>query len=209
MTSFKHPTSKELSHDYLWRSTYNLPERGMIGVFNRSYYEEVLVTRVHPEIILNQRLPGIKSVEDIDKGFWKERYRQINAYKRRLHMNGIKVLKFFLNVSKEEQGRRFLKRIRRPDKNWKLSPFDMKEREYWDDYQQAYAKCISKTATQNAPWYIVPADNKWFTRAVISEIIATTLKNMNPQYPPVHQETLDYLAEAKSQLEKELGLDKG
>jgi PPK2 family polyphosphate:nucleotide phosphotransferase len=202
--SFKHPSDKELSQDYLWRSTVELPPRGMIGVFNRSYYEEVLIARVHPEIVLKQNLPGIEKTEAISEAFWEERYRQINAYEQRLRSNGVIVIKFFLHLSKKEQAKRFLKRIRREDKNWKFSPYDMQERAFWDDYQSAYERCIQRTATVAAPWYVVPADHKWYTRAVVSTVIAETIQKLNPTYPSLDEVMIDQLAVARKQLENEL-----
>jgi len=205
--SFKHPNDLELSHDYLWRSTRDLPERGMIGIFNRSYYEEVLVARVHPQIVLKQNLPGINSEKDIKASFWKERYQQINNYEKRLTTNGIKVIKIFLHLSKNEQAKRFLKRIKRQDKNWKFSESDMLERAYWDDYQSAYEVCIKETANKTNPWYVVPADHKWYTRAVVSQIIADEISSLNPKYPTIDEKALSRLNQSCEQLESELSLE--
>jgi PPK2 family polyphosphate:nucleotide phosphotransferase len=204
--SFKHPSPLELNHDYLWRSTRDLPERGMIGIFNRSYYEEVLVAKVHPEIVLNQNLPDINAVTDISPSFWDERYSQIRNYEQRLHTNGIKVVKFFLHLSKNEQAKRFLKRIKKEDKNWKFSEADMKERAYWDDYQNAYERCIQETSNKHAPWYVIPADHKWFMRAAVSQIIVDEITSLSPKYPQIDNETKSRLAKAREQLELELGL---
>ncbi len=198
--SFKQPSSDELDHDYLWRSMRVLPSRGRIGIFNRSYYEEVLIVRVHPEILRFQQLPD--RMRD-DKNIWKKRYEQIRNFEEYLAENGVHVLKFFLNVSKEEQKKRFLKRINTPEKNWKFSATDAKERAFWDDYMQAYEDAIEATSTKNAPWHIVPADNKWFTRVVVSEIIAQKLESLDMQYPVLNEEHLKQLAEAKKILESE------
>lgn len=199
VTSFKQPSAEELDHDYLWRAVRHLPERGRIGIFNRSYYEEVLVARVHPEILQNQKLPpDIKKDEKI----WEKRFRQIRHFEDYLAENGIYVLKFFLNVSKQEQKKRFLDRIKETDKHWKFSASDVKERRHWDDYQKAYAEAIENTGTKNAPWYIVPADKKWFTRIAVSEIIIKKLKSLDLHYPKVSKEHRESLLEAKKLLEK-------
>jgi PPK2 family polyphosphate:nucleotide phosphotransferase len=200
VTSFKQPSAEELDHDYLWRSMKELPERGRIGIFNRSYYEEVLVARVHPEILQNQKLPpDIKNDENI----WQKRFRQIRNFEDYLVENGIYVLKFFLNVSKEEQKQRFLDRIAEADKHWKFSASDVKERGFWDDYQMAYSEAIENTSTKNAPWYIVPADKKWFTRIAVSEIIIEKLESLDLHYPKVSEEHCKNLLEAKKLLEAE------
>ncbi|MBE2293620.1 MAG: polyphosphate kinase 2 family protein [Phycisphaerales bacterium] len=187
--SFKSPSAEELDHGYLWRTNKVMPERGRIGIFNRSYYEEVLVLRVHPELLDHQKIPS-----EARKDIWEHRYQQINNMEQYLVENGIVVLKFFLNVSKEEQKNRFLERIDRPEKNWKFSTADAKERAFWDDYQQAYEDCLNHTSTEWAPWFVVPADHKWFTRLTVSEIIVRTLKRLNLRYPEVsaarHQELL-------------------
>ncbi len=198
--SFKQPSLEELDHDYLWRSMRVLPSRGRIGIFNRSYYEEVLVVRVHPEILRFQQLPD--KMRD-DKNIWKKRYEQIRNFEEYLAENGVSVLKFFLNVSKDEQKKRFLKRINTPEKNWKFSASDAKERAFWDDYMQAYEDAIEATSTKAAPWHIVPADNKWFTRVVVSEIIAQKLESLDMKYPVLNEEHLKQLAEAKKILESE------
>lgn len=204
--SFKHPNSLELNHDYLWRSTRDLPERGMIGIFNRSYYEEVLIAKVHPEIVLHQKLPNIIAINDITPAFWEERYAQIRNYEKRLHTNGIKVIKFFLHISKEEQAKRFLKRIKREDKNWKFSDADMKERAFWGDYQSAYEQCIKQTASDQAPWNVIPSNHKWFARALVSQIIVDEINALSPQYPNLNEESQSRLKHTQEQLERELGL---
>ena len=199
--SFKKPSANELEHDFLWRTYRAMPERGRIGIFNRSYYEEVLVTRVHPEYIIGQRIPGINAVEDIDDTFWESRYRSINEMERHLQHNGTVILKFFLNVSKEEQRNRFLKRINRPDKNWKFTISDLEERKYWDAYQQAFEQAIHHTSTDYAPWHIIPADHKWFMRAAVSEIIVDKLQSLNLRYPQVTQKQKENLLKAKEVFE--------
>jgi PPK2 family polyphosphate:nucleotide phosphotransferase len=177
--SFKTPSSEELDHDYLWRCSKAVPERGRIGIFNRSYYEEVLIVRVHPEFLERQRLPdGI-----VGKHIWKSRYDDMRGFERYLGRNGTKVVKFFLHVSKKEQKRRFLERIDDPSKNWKFSTADAHEREHWDEYMDAYEQMIRHTATEDAPWYVVPADNKWFTRVVIAAAIVDTLDSLDLRYP--------------------------
>lgn len=200
VTSFKQPSSEELDHDYLWRSMKALPQRGRIGIFNRSHYEEVLIVRVHPEILQFQQLPDKMRA---DKNIWKKRFEQIRNFEEYLTENGIHVLKFFLNVSKEEQKKRFLKRINTPEKNWKFSATDAKERLLWDDYMRAYQDAIEATSTKNAPWYIVPADNKWFTRVAVSEIIAQKLESLDIKYPVLSEENRKQLLEAKKILESE------
>ena len=200
VTSFKQPSSEELDHDYLWRSMKETPERGRIGIFNRSYYEEVLVVRVHSEILQFQQLP--KKIKD-DKDIWKERFEQIRNFETYLAENGIHVLKFFLNVSKKEQKERFLERINRPEKNWKFSAADAKERGFWDDYMKAYEDALQHTSTKNAPWFIVPADHKWFTRVVVSNIIINKMESLNLEYPKVSEAHLKSLSEAKEMLENE------
>ena len=200
VTSFKQPSSEELDHDYLWRSMRKLPPRGQIGIFNRSYYEEVLVVRVHPEILQMQQLPEKMKK---DKNIWKERFEQIRNFETYLADNGIHVLKFFLNVSKEEQKERFLERINRPEKNWKFSAADAKERGFWDDYMKAYQDAMQHTSTKDAPWYVVPADHKWFTRVVVSTVIVNKMESLNLQYPQLNEAHLKGLEEAKALLEGE------
>ena len=181
--SFKTPSNEELNHDYLWRSNKSIPERGKIGIFNRSYYEEVLVVRVHPEFLNSQRLPA----RLVTKQIWAERYEDINSYERYLVRNGVVIRKFFLHVSKKEQKRRFLERLEDWRKNWKFSMADVKERSFWKDYQQAYETMIQKTASPYAPWYVVPADNKWFTRLVVSSAIIDALSNLDLAFPVVNK----------------------
>ena len=198
--SFKAPSAEELDHDYLWRSMKCLPERGRIGIFNRSYYEEILVVRVHPELLDHQKIPTLAR-----ENIWKHRYEQINAFEKYLFENGVIVLKFFLNVSRDEQKKRFLERIDRPEKNWKFSTADVKERGFWEDYQQAYEDCLNHTSTEWAPWFIVPADAKWFTRLTVSEIIVRALKRLNLRYPEVSEERRRELQEIRKLLEAESG----
>ncbi|MFA5011544.1 MAG: polyphosphate kinase 2 family protein [Ignavibacteria bacterium] len=197
--SFKAPSQQELDHDYMWRCMKCVPEKGRIGIFNRSYYEEVLVVKVHPELLKYQNLRE----KDFNNGFWNKRYEDINNLEKYLVNNGIVILKFFLNVSKNEQKKRFLERINKENKNWKFSASDVKERLHWDDYRKAYEKMFSKTSTEYAPWYIIPADKKWFTRAAVSEIIVNTLKNLNLEYPKVSEEHKSELQRIKIELEKE------
>ncbi len=199
--SFKQPSAEERKHDYLWRHSKALPEGGRIGVHNRSHYENVLVTRVHPEYILKENLPGINSEKDIDKKFWKDRFESIRHFEKHLVQNGTVIIKFFLHISKKEQKERFLKRINDPSKNWKFSAADIKEREHWDDYMEAYEEAISETSTDEAPWYVIPADKKWFTRIAISSIIVDTLKSLDLKYPVLPDEEASKLQEAKAQLE--------
>lgn len=198
--SFKAPSSEELDHDYLWRNMKALPERGRIGIFNRSYYEEVLVVRVHPEILNGQRIP--KEEKDV-KGIWKKRFEDINNFERYLTRNGIVILKFFLNVSKKEQKERFLERIDTPEKNWKFAAADVKERGHWDEYMNAYEEMFNNTSTEWAPWYIIPADHKWFTRAAVADVIVAKLKSLDLKYPVVSDERKQELLKAKAMLESE------
>ena len=177
--SFKQPSAEELEHDFLWRTTVRLPERGRIGIFNRSYYEEVLVVRVHPEILHSEGLPD----ELIDANIWQERYRSIVDLEKHLYRNGTRIIKFFLHLSKEEQRKRLLARIDNPEKNWKLSLADVEERKFWNDYRQAYEECLSSTSTKEAPWYIVPADDKENARVIVSQIILETLDELGLSYP--------------------------
>ncbi len=200
VTSFKQPSSEELDHDYLWRSMKQIPERGRIGIFNRSYYEEVLVVRVHPEILQFQQMPD--KLEK-DKNIWKKRFEQIRNFENYLTENGIHILKFFLNVSKDEQKKRFLKRINTPEKNWKFSAADVKERGFWDDYMQAYEDALQNTSAKNAPWFVVPADNKWFTRVAVSEIVIKKMESLDLKYPTVSEAHMQNLLEAKRLLEGE------
>jgi PPK2 family polyphosphate:nucleotide phosphotransferase len=197
--SFKVPSVEELNHDYLWRYARALPERGAIGIFNRSHYEEVLVVRVHPENLERQRLPSIQR----GKSVWQRRFREINEWERYLVDNGIHIVKVFLNVSKEEQRRRFLERIKEMRKNWKFSAADVLERRHWDEYQQAYSDVLSNTSTKWAPWYVVPADDKWFTRLATASLVVDALMRIDPQYPEVGPAERDLLAKAKAELEAE------
>jgi PPK2 family polyphosphate:nucleotide phosphotransferase len=179
--SFKAPSQEELDHDYLWRSVRALPERGRIGIHNRSHYEEVLVTRVHPEILLRERVPHLKA----DPALWKQRFREINHFERYLVDNGIAVVKLFLHVSKEEQRKRFLERLEKPDKFWKFQPGDLAERDHWSAYQEAYTEVLRHTSSAWAPWYVVPADHKWFTRLAVADILCDTLADLDLEYPKV------------------------
>jgi PPK2 family polyphosphate:nucleotide phosphotransferase len=200
VTSFKTPSANELDHDFLWRSMVRIPERGRIGIFNRSYYEEVLIVRVHPEILERQPLPDyIKR----DKKIWQKRYADIRNFETYLANNGIHVVKFFLHVSKEEQKNRFLARIDAPEKNWKFSAQDIEERAHWDDYQKAYEKALESTSTDASPWYVIPADHKWFTRVAVSKIICKKLQSLKMNYPKLSDEQLSGLQEAKMRLESE------
>jgi PPK2 family polyphosphate:nucleotide phosphotransferase len=197
--SFKKPSTEELDHNFLWRYMRRLPERGRIGIFNRSYYEDVLVVRVHPELLASHRLPGKPG----GKKFWHHRYEDINAFEHHLARTGTVILKFFLNVSREEQKQRFLARLSRPDKHWKFSAADLAERDYWDDYMRAYQRCLSATSTDWAPWYIVPADHKWVTRTVVADVITTTLRSLGLKYPEVTAEQHAVLEEARQRLAAE------
>jgi PPK2 family polyphosphate:nucleotide phosphotransferase len=201
--AFKKPSDEELDHDYLWRTYKCFPERGRIGIFNRSYYEEVLIVKVHPGILLKQKLPAIKRLSKVNKVFWEKRYRQINDLEQHLVENGTIVLKFFLNVSKEEQKKRFLKRINNPDKNWKFTMGDVEERQYWDKYQQAFEDVLNYTSTEYAPWYIIPADKKWYMRTVVGDIIVHTLESLPLKYPAVSKTKLKEIQKAKEILENE------
>lgn len=201
--SFKAPNSTELDHGYFWRHQLALPARGEIAIHNRSHYENVLVTRVHPEWILNENIPGIESVKKIDDKFWEKRFKQIRRFEKNLAENGTVILKFFLNVSKKEQKKRFLERIDDQHKNWKFSLSDLKERAFWDDYQKAYEKAISATSTDYAPWFIVPADDKWFTRLVIAAIITRQFHKLKLHYPEVNSSQLEQLKTAKLELMSE------
>ena len=201
--SFKQPGSEDYEHDFLWRHYKALPERGRIGIHNRSHYENVLVTKIHPELVLNENLPGITSVKHLDKKFWDQRYESIRDFEKHITANGTVIIKFFLHLSKAEQKKRFLKRIADPEKNWKFAASDLQERERWDDYMKAYEKAIAETSTNNSPWYIVPADKKWFTRIAISTIILQTLKSLKLEYPSLPKEEMEKLEESMIALEKE------
>jgi PPK2 family polyphosphate:nucleotide phosphotransferase len=195
---FKAPSAEDLDHDYLWRCMKHLPERGRIGIFNRSYYEETLVVRVHPEFLARQKLPPKLVTKDI----WKDRFQDIRSFERYLARNGFAIRKFFLHVSKKEQKNRFLERVENPSKNWKFSASDMEERKFWDPYLEAYEDMICNTATDHAPWYVVPADNKWFTRVVVAAAIIDTLASLNLSYPKLGQEKLKELAAVRQALMK-------
>jgi PPK2 family polyphosphate:nucleotide phosphotransferase len=197
--SFKSPSAEELNHDFLWRSTKNLPERGRIGIFNRSYYEETLVVRVHKEFLNKQKLPP----KLVTKNIWKERFEDISNFERYLGHNGIIVRKFFLNVSKEEQKDRFLKRLDEPKKNWKFSAADIRERQCWPQYMDAYEDTIRHTASAHAPWYVVPADHKWFTRLVVASVIVETLDSLKLKFPEVAPEVRKEFTAARAALDKE------
>jgi PPK2 family polyphosphate:nucleotide phosphotransferase len=199
VSSFKVPSTEELDHDYLWRYAQRLPARGDIAIFNRSHYEEVLVVRVHPEVLERQRLPE----HPRGAGIWERRYREINDWERYLTDNGFKVVKVFLNLSKEEQRTRFLKRIDLPEKNWKFSAADVRERRRWEDYQEAFSEMLSATSTRWAPWYVVPADRKWFARICAAAVLAHTLMEIDPQYPTVSEQTRRELLIARQELLKE------
>jgi len=195
--SFKQPSAEELDHDYLWRCHKVVPERGKIGIFNRSYYEEVLVVRVHPELLKNEKLPPSLVTKDI----WKERFQDIHSFERYLTRNGIVVRKFYLNLSKKEQKKRFLERLDHPDKNWKFSASDVHERAYWKDYMKAYEDMIINTASKHAPWHVIPADQKWFTRAAVAAVIVETLEDLKLEYPKVDPATRKELQAARALLE--------
>jgi PPK2 family polyphosphate:nucleotide phosphotransferase len=198
VSSFKQPSTEELNHDFLWRTTRRLPERGKIGIFNRSYYEEVLVVRVHQEYLQKQHLPP----ELVTKKIWKERFKDIRNFEEYLTRNGVVIRKFFLHLSKEEQKKRFLARLDEPEKNWKFSEADVHERKYWDDYMNAYEDMIRHTSTREAPWYVVPADHKWFTHIAVSSAIIQTLEEMNLQFPKIDKTHRQQLEEAKQMLLK-------
>jgi len=198
VTSFKAPSATELQHDFLWRTTQHLPERGHIGIFNRSYYEEVLVVRVHPEVLEAEKLPPPL----VTKNVWEERFEDIRCFEQHMARNGTVIRKFFLHLSKKEQKRRFLARLDTPEKNWKFSPADVHERECWDDYQKAYEDMICNTATKDAPWYVIPADNKWFTHLTVAAAVVETLKELDLSYPKVDAAKLKELAAARQTLLK-------
>ncbi len=196
VSSFKQPSEEELDHDYLWRCTNRLPERGRIGIFNRSYYEETLIVRVHPEILAAQKIPtGL-----VGKKIWKERFEDINGFERYLARQGYVILKFFLNVSRKEQKRRFLSRLDEPDKNWKFSMADVRERAFWKDYMNAYQEMIAATATEHAPWHVVPADNKWFTRLAVAATIVRAVERLDLRFPEIDEKKRRELAEARKAL---------
>jgi PPK2 family polyphosphate:nucleotide phosphotransferase len=194
--SFKHPSAEEQDHNFLWRYAKALPERGRIGIFNRSYFEEILVVKVHPELVKAEHIPGAK----INDKFWQARYDDINAFERHLSRNGTVILKFFLNVSKDEQRKRFLARLEDPTKHWKFSDSDLAERAYWDDYMRAYEECLSATSTEWAPWHVIPADHKWVSRGLVAAIVARTIRGLDVQYPEVTEEKKRKIEEAKRRL---------
>ena len=197
--SFKHPSAAELEHDFLWRTTRDLPERGRIGIFNRSYYEEVLIVRVHPEILQSEGLPD--ATRD-DKTLWHDRYRSIRDLEKHLHSNGTRIVKFFLHLSEEEQRKRFLARIDEPEKNWKFSLADIEERKFWKQYMEAYEECLSATSTGESPWYVVPADDKENTRLIVSQIILDTFEGLNMAYPKTSEERRHELLAIRQKLER-------
>lgn len=201
--SFKQPSSQEYDHDFLWRHYHALPEKGRIGIHNRSHYENVLICKVHPELILKEGVRNYTSVESLDNEFWENRYQSIVDFEKHLHLNGTVIIKFYLNLSKKEQKERFLERIDDPLKNWKFSSFDVEERGHWDEYMKVYEEAISSTATENAPWYVVPADKKWFTRIAISKIIVDTLKSLDLQLPELSEDEKAKLDECRKQLQSE------
>ncbi len=197
--SFKHPSAAELQHDFLWRTTRDLPERGRIGIFNRSYYEEVLIARVHPEIL---RSEGIPDAPHDDQTIWRDRYRSIVNLEKHLHANGTRIIKFYLHLSKDEQRKRFLQRIDEPEKNWKFSLADIEERKFWKYYMKAYEECLSVTSTSDVPWYVVPADDKESTRLIVSQIVLDTLEGLNMTYPKTSAERHQELLSIRKQLEE-------
>lgn len=203
VNSFKTPSKEELDHDYIWRHYKALPGRGEIGIFNRSHYENVLVTRVHPEYILGENLPGIERVEDITPAFWEKRFKQINRFEKNIAQNGTLVLKFFLHVSKKEQKKRFLERIDNPTKNWKFSSADVNERGYWSRYMEAYEEMLSATSKDHAPWFVLPADDKWFTRLCMAAIIAKEFNTLDPTYPELDEKQRADLLVMREKLMKE------
>jgi PPK2 family polyphosphate:nucleotide phosphotransferase len=197
--SYKTPSAEELDHDFLWRTSRSLPERGKIGIFNRSYYEEVLVVRVHPELLAREKVPASLLSNDV----WKKRFEDINAFEHYLTRNGILVLKFFLHISKKEQKKRFLERLEDPDKNWKFSISDALERRHWENYMEAYEEMIQNTSTRHAPWYVVPADHKWFARLVVAEATISALENLNLAFPKMDSAKRKELKNARAALERE------
>ena len=199
VTSFKHPSAEELDHTFLWRCMKRLPERGRIGIFNRSYYEEVLIVRVHPRLLSAQRIPGIEPCEKT----WRDRFDDINAFERHLARNGTAIVKFFLNVSREEQRQRFLDRINEPDKHWKFSASDIAERGHWDAYMEAYEAAIGETSTEHAPWYVIPADKKWVSRAAVGAVLAGTIRRLGLEWPPVGEAKREQIEAARRTLDAE------
>jgi PPK2 family polyphosphate:nucleotide phosphotransferase len=198
--SFKHPSAEELDHNFLWRCSKALPERGRIGIFNRSYYEEVLIVKVHPELVAAQRVPGADAG---DKKFWERRYKDINNFEKHLARNGTAIVKFFLHLSQDEQRKRFLERIDNPAKHWKFSAGDVRERDFWGDYMQAYEECLEATSTQHAPWYVIPADHKWISRAAVAMILTETIRGLDLKWPQVSAEQKKVIADCRRKLENE------
>lgn len=198
--SFKTPTALEIRHDYLWRHYIALPERGKFGVFNRTHYENVLVTRVHPDLLLNEKLPEVNNLDDIDDAFWQRRFQQINDFERTLQQNGTIILKFFLNISKEEQKHRLLRRLDKPNKNWKFSPGDLDERELWDKYQECYQKAINNSSRPEAPWYIIPSDDKKTSRLILADIMLQELKKYDIKEPDLNDEIKSKISEYRERL---------
>lgn len=203
VVNFKQPSKEELAHDFLWRINKNLPERGMIHVFNRSHYEEVIVTKVHPEFILGQNIPNINSIADIDEKFWENRYKTINHFEKHLIESGTIIIKVFLNLNKTEQKNRFMDRIETPKKNWKFNASDLKERKLWDNYQNCYEEMIKNTSSKNAPWFVVPSDNQWISRLMIGEIVLKTLQSLDLEYPKLSEADMEILSQAKIELDAE------
>jgi PPK2 family polyphosphate:nucleotide phosphotransferase len=201
--SFKHPSNIELDHNFLWRHQMALPRRGMIGIFNRSHYENVLISKVHPELVLNERIPQVASTKDLTKEFWEERYKQIRRFEKTTAESGTLVLKFFLNISKEEQKNRFLERLNNPEKHWKFDKSDIEERQHWDEYQKAYESAIEKTSTDYAPWYVIPADNKWYARLCIGKIVHAKLQELKLKMPLISEKHITLMKEAKKALDME------
>lgn len=204
VTSFKHPTSVELEHDYLWRHAQKMPEHGEIAIFNRSHYENVLISKVHPEIVLSERLPGITKTEEVNKLFWQRRYKQINDFEEGNIQNGTFIIKIFLHLSKKEQCKRFIDRLENKQKHWKFSSSDIIERNYWEKYQIAYEQAIKETSTKIAPWYIVPADDKLQAHFLISKIILEKLKELNPSFPPISKKEKEIMKKEKKKLLNEI-----
>ncbi len=200
VSSFKHPSALELDYNYLWRHYAKLPQKGTIAIFNRSYYENVLITRVHPELLLAERMPGIDSVGKVDEQFWLDRFEQIRKFERILAETGTHIVKFYLHLSRAEQKRRFLDRIERKEKHWKFSSSDIRERKFWNEYMHAYSQALRHTSCDHAPWYVIPADSKPFARLAIGRVILDTLQGMQPQFPAVAQSELDMIAAAREEL---------
>jgi PPK2 family polyphosphate:nucleotide phosphotransferase len=200
--SFKHPTALELEHSYLWRHYLKLPEHGQITIHNRSHYENVLIAKVHPEIVIAEHVPGIDTVGKVDQKFWRQRYHQINNFEDVITQNGTRIIKFFLHLSKDEQRKRFLERLENKEKHWKFSSDDIKERQFWDDYQHAYQEAIRHTSQDKTPWYVIPADDKWYTQQLCAEIILHELRDMSPSFPEVDKAEMEMMKQAKAKLLK-------